>query len=77
MYQAIEAVSKAGHIQVLEPVDFDENEQLIILRLSKHWQESTSSKTTDWRKFAGILKDSTALEGDPVAIQRAMRDEWR
>ncbi len=24
----------------------------------------------------GALKDSKALEGDPVEIQRAMRDEW-
>jgi hypothetical protein len=27
-------------------------------------------------KHFGILKDSKAFEGDPVAIQRAMRDEW-
>lgn len=26
--------------------------------------------------FAGALKDSKTFEGDPVAIQRAMRDEW-
>ena len=24
----------------------------------------------------GVLKNSTVFEGDPVEIQRAMRDEW-
>jgi hypothetical protein len=28
------------------------------------------------RKYAGCLKDSLAFEGDPVEIQRRMRDEW-
>jgi hypothetical protein len=27
-------------------------------------------------KHYGALKDSKAFAGDPVAIQRAMRDEW-
>ena len=31
------------------------------------------AKLTD---FAGLLADSPAFAGDPVAIQRAMRDEW-
>ena len=26
--------------------------------------------------FRGVLKGSSSFEGDPVAIQRAMRDEW-
>lgn len=33
MYQAIEAISKGGVIQPLEPVTFEENEHLVILRL--------------------------------------------
>jgi hypothetical protein len=28
------------------------------------------------KKYAGCLKDSLIFEGDPVAIQRKMRDEW-
>lgn len=35
MYQAIEAISRAGVIRPLEPILFDENEHLVILRLSK------------------------------------------
>ena len=36
MYQAIEAISKGGVIQPLEPVQFDENEHLVIIRLPKN-----------------------------------------
>ncbi len=35
MYQAIEAVCLQGRIQPLEPVSFEENERLVILRLPK------------------------------------------
>ena len=35
MYQAIDAISKAGVIQPLEPVSFEEDERLVILRLSR------------------------------------------
>jgi hypothetical protein len=33
-------------------------------------------KHTDWRDFIGVLKDSSCFNGDPVEIQRRMRDEW-
>ena len=56
MYQAIDAISKPGVIQLLEPIEFEENEPLVVLRLSK---KSTAPETTttskDWRKFAGPL----------------------
>ncbi len=26
--------------------------------------------------FIGVLKNASAFNGDPVALQRAMRDEW-
>ena len=78
MYQAIEAISKAGVIQPLEPVMFDENEHLVILRLSKTYVGTTAAPTqpADWKRWAGVLKDSPNLNGDPVAIQQAMRHEW-
>ena len=31
---------------------------------------------TDWQGFVGALADSPHWTGDPVAIQRSMRDEW-
>ena len=33
MYQAIEAVCRAGQIVPLEPVHFEENEHLVIVRM--------------------------------------------
>jgi predicted DNA-binding antitoxin AbrB/MazE fold protein len=38
MYQAIEAISKSGIIQLLEPVQLEENEQLVVLRISNNLQ---------------------------------------
>ena len=29
-----------------------------------------------WDDFAGTLKDADAFKGDPVEIQRQLRDEW-
>ena len=30
----------------------------------------------DWMVYAGTLKGSKSLAGDPVAIQRKMRNQW-
>lgn len=78
MYQAIEAISKAGVIQPLEPVVFFENEHLVILRLTKTTTDaaSGSGRSGDWERWMGVLKDSPNLNGDPLAIQQAMRHEW-
>ena len=65
MYQAIEAISKSGVIQLIEPIQFEENEQLIVLRISKKWKSSDIPPSKDWRKFAGQLKSSPAFAGDP------------
>ncbi|MBF0588301.1 MAG: hypothetical protein HQL53_04160 [Magnetococcales bacterium] len=35
-----------------------------------------ASALQDWRRFAGIIKDSPHFRGDPVEAQKAMRDEW-
>jgi hypothetical protein len=31
----------------------------------------------DWRAFAGVLKNSPSFTGDPLAIQKQLRSEWR
>ena len=36
MYQGIEAIIKSGVIQLLDTVEFEEGEQLIIIRISKN-----------------------------------------
>jgi len=77
MYQAIEAISKLGMIQLLEPVQLEENEQLIVLRISKkllHAETLTPPK--DWRQFAGALNVSPTFNADPLTIQETMRNEW-
>lgn len=78
MYQAIEAISRAGVIQPLEPILFDDNERLVILRLSKAYVAPTPTQPppTDWKQWAGVLKDSPSLAGDPLALQHALRHEW-
>ncbi len=83
MIQAIEAVCINGTITPLEPILFEDAEPLVILRLPKppthpvHQDQSPPSESTGWRRFAGILKTSPNFNDDPVAIQKAMRDEWR
>jgi hypothetical protein len=77
MYQAIEAISKSGVIHLLEPIQFEENEHLVVLRLSKKWKNTDAiTSPKDWRKFAGQLKSSLTFNGDPVHIQQEMRNEW-
>jgi hypothetical protein len=54
---------------------FDENEHLVILRLSKTYVSTAvaSTQPADWRRWAEALKGSPHLNADPVAIQQAMR----
>ena len=47
---------------------------LIKQLLNKHISEASQPSTLN--DFAGILKDSTTFKGDPVEIQRTMRNEW-
>ena len=56
MYQAIEAISKSGIIQLLEPVQLEENEQLVVLRIFKrstHTETPVSTTSKNWSKFVG------------------------
>ena len=78
MYQAIEATSKSGVIKPLEPIAFEEDERLIILRLSRPSEPgpAPSSQAPDWRQWVGRLKGSPNLNEDPLVIQQRLRDEW-
>jgi hypothetical protein len=78
MYPAIAATSRAGVIEPLEPVVFEDNEQLVILRLSKPYAAADTARTAagDWRAWVGRLKDSPNWNDDPLALQREMRREW-
>lgn len=77
MYQAIDAILKDGVIQALEPVQFEENEHLVILRLFKSWKsKKTIEPAVDWKHLAGMLKASPNLNDNPLLIQQEMRNEW-
>lgn len=77
MYPTIEAIAKGGVIEPLEPVKFDDNEHVYILRLSKPLSVPREIQPeSDWRKFAGCLKSSPNFNEDPVTLQREIRNEW-
>lgn len=87
MHPAIEAVCRGGQIVPLEPVRFEEDERLVIVRLPRPVQaggESAApgtapaapSSPSDWRAFVGHLRESPHWRGDPLAVQEAMRSEW-
>ena len=78
MYRAIAATSRAGVIEPLEPVVFEKNEQLVIVRLPKSGAvaDTAPAVASDWRDWVGRLKDSPKWNGDPLAVQREMRGEW-
>ena len=49
-------------------------DDLIEQLLNKYITETPQPATLN--DFAGILKDSPTFKGDPVEIQRKMRNEW-
>ncbi len=55
-----------------------EQEQLKVFYLLKNRSQSFISKEDqhNFTVFSGILKNSPNFNGDPVEIQRRMRDEW-
>ena len=51
-------------LTVLEPIQPTENEN------------DLPKPSQDWRAHVGVLKNSPNFNQDPVAIQKALRDEW-
>lgn len=79
MYEAVEAICRAGQIIPLEPVRFEENEHLMIVRLPAMPRVEPVTKlpvAADWQSFVGVLQNSPNWNGDPLAVQEAMRDDW-
>lgn len=37
---------------------------------------AAAAEPSDWQSMVGVLAGSPHWEGDPVAIQHGMRDEW-
>ncbi|WP_017302428.1 DUF2281 domain-containing protein [Nodosilinea nodulosa] len=57
-----------------------EEEANLVLRFAEFVQQHAKPKQnanhSSLLSYFGILKDSPNFNGDPVAIQRQMRDEW-
>ncbi len=57
-----------------------EKEQITVLHFVEFLQQKSKAQSTQSGKllsdYAGILKDSPTFAGDPVEIQRKLRDEW-
>jgi len=71
MLQTIEAiVEKDGTVRLLEPVNPPQSMRAVVTLL-----EPVDTQTP-LHTFAGLLKDSPAFSGDPVKIQRELRNEW-
>ena len=52
--------------------------ELLVFRLDETARQSAQSASKQSiLDFAGVLKDSPNFNGDPVQLQREMRDDWR
>lgn len=51
----------------------------LVKRLAQSYQlqqQPSKNQPALLTDFAGLLADSPSFQGDPLAIQQAMRDEW-
>lgn len=71
MYQAIEAVCQQGRIQPLEPVSFDENEHLVILRLPR----IPITSTPPARGIRGAMKGMLSSVDEFIAAKQFIRED--
>jgi hypothetical protein len=66
-----ETVKALPEHYILEVLDFAE------FIKAKAEQKEAMKPGADFSQFFGLLKDAPVFEGDPVQIQKALRDEWR
>lgn len=82
MLQTVEAiVEPSGSVRLLEQLHVDHPCRAVVtlLEAATHAADTrtvVTPETAEWRRFVGVLKDSPHFNEDPVAVQRAMRDEW-
>jgi len=75
LYELVKALPED---QVAELLDFAE---FLLQKRSRQASSEAVSDTESLQKrplstYAGILKDSPTFQGDPVEIQRQLRNEW-
>jgi len=82
MLQTVEAiVEPSGTVRLLEQLHVDHPCRAVVTLLEAATHEPdaravATSEAVEWRRFVGVLKGSPHFNEDPIAVQRAMRDEW-
>lgn len=78
MLQTVEAIVEIdGKVRLLEAVHPRQSMRALLTLLGPVEPAPAPTQTqTDLHTFAGVLKNSPAFSGDPVQIQRELRDEW-
>lgn len=64
-----EALPEAAQVELLDFAEF-------LYQRHKVENEKASSKGISLATLCGGLEDSETFKGDPVEIQRGLRDEW-
>ena len=68
-------VEENGHVRLLEPLK-PKRSIRALLTLLEPLEKPTKTSKRSLHDLIGVLKDSTVFSGDPVTLQRRMRDEW-
>jgi len=77
MLQTYEAVLQPnGSLHFLENPPLAATKPCRVLVTFTGSEGNTTAAPGDWKQFVGSLKNSPNLNGDPLAIQQAMRHEW-
>jgi len=67
IYELVQQLPSFRQIEVLDFASY----------VAQREEKLLSDSKLSFQLFAGVLKDSKTFAGDPVDIQRKMRDEWR
>jgi predicted DNA-binding antitoxin AbrB/MazE fold protein len=78
MKETIEAIYEKGVLRLLKKLSIPEGRRIKVTLESQKEEDAPAdgSNGYDFSDLAGSLKDSPRFSGDPLAIQKAMRDEW-
>lgn len=76
MFSTIEAIiEKDGKVRLLEPLQPTHRMRALVTLLEPVENPTTTPKRS-LHEFIGVLKDAAVFSGDPITLQRNMRDEW-
>jgi predicted DNA-binding antitoxin AbrB/MazE fold protein len=81
MKETLEAIYENGLLRPLKKLSFPEGRRVRVTLESEPEDETPEllaeeEKQQDFADLAGSLKDSPRFGGDPLAIQKRLRDEW-